>query len=145
MRTVARKDRDRARKRHAIERSRRESGFEPKPKDEQPNSDKRVPSRSRPQRGQATQLRKLQMGDVDRRGRVFKRNMVLHPRIALYLSIAVIVAAVVGLFRPRLQWLSYLAFSVGFLVFADLRPTWLEVGRWVAIAVVCAAASVILL
>jgi hypothetical protein len=55
------------------------------------------------------------------------------------------VAAVVGLFRPRLQWMSYLAFSLGFLVFADSRPTWIQAGLWVAIAAVCLAASVILL
>jgi hypothetical protein len=141
---MARKDRERARKRHAIERARREAGFEPKPKDEESNGDRR-PSRPRPQRGPQGPMRKLRVGDVDRRGRVFKRNMVLHPRIAMYLSLAVIVAAVVGLFRPRLQWMSYLAFSLGFLVFADSRPTWIQAGLWVAIAAVCLAASVILL
>ncbi len=140
---MARKDRERARKRHAIERSRKDSGYEPKPRDEQPNSDRRPPSR--PQRGQPTQLRKLQVGDVDRRGRVFERNMILHPRTAMFISLAVIAAAVIGLFRPRLQWLSYLAFSMGFLVFADSRPKWWQAALWIAVAGVCAVASVTLL
>jgi hypothetical protein len=134
---VARKDRERARKRHAIERARREAGWEPRPKDEEPSSDRRTPSRPRPRRGQPTQLRKLRVGDVDRRGREFKRNMVLHPRTAMFVSLAVIAVAVVGLFRQRLQWLSYLAFSIGFLVFADSRPTRVQAGLWVAVAGMC--------
>jgi hypothetical protein len=141
---MARKDRERARKRHAIERARRESGFEPRPKDEESNGDRR-PSRPRPQRGPQGPLRKLRAGDVDRRGRVFQRAMVLHPRNAMFISLAVIAAAVVGLFRPRLQWLSYFAFAIGFLVFADSRPTWLQAGLWIAVAAVCAAAAVVLL
>jgi hypothetical protein len=71
--------------------------------------------------------------------------MVLHPRTAMFVSLGVIAAAVVGLFRPRLQWLSYLAFTVGFLVFADSRPTWVQASLWIAVAVVCAAAAVVLL
>jgi hypothetical protein len=63
----------------------------------------------------------------------------------MFVSLGVIVAAVVGLFRPRLQWLSYLAFTVGFLVFADSRPTWLQAGLWIAVAMVCAAAAIVLL
>jgi hypothetical protein len=145
---VARKDRERARKRHAIERARKESGIEARPREERPSSDRRPPSRPRtggPQRGRGSQLKKLQVGDVDRRGRVFKRNMVLHPRTAMFISLAVIAAAIVGLFRPRLQWLSYLAFALGFLVFADSRPNWWQAALWIGVAVVCAVASAILL
>jgi hypothetical protein len=141
--TVARKDRERARKRHAINRTRRHSGVEPKPRERRSSPDRRPPSR--PARGQGMQLRKLQVGDVDRRGRVFKRSMILHPRTAMFVSLAVIAAAVVGLFRPHLQWLSYLAFTLGFLVFADSRPTRLQAALWVAVAVVCAVAAGILL
>jgi hypothetical protein len=141
--TVARKDRERARKRHAINRTRRQSGSEPRPREGRSSPDKRPPGR--PARGQGMQLRKLQVGDVDRRGRVFKRSMLLHPRTAMFISLAVIAAAVVGLFRPHLQWLSYLAFTLGFLVFADSRPTRLQAALWVAVAVVCAVAAGILL
>ncbi len=147
---MARKDRERARKRRAVDRARRESGWEPAPKngDRPPQPGKRPPTKprsGRPPGGQGAPLRKLRAGDVDRRGRVFKRSMVLHPKTALFVSLAVIVMAVVGLARPRLQWLSYLAFTVGFLVFADSRPTWLQASLWIAVAVVCAAAAVVLL
>jgi hypothetical protein len=153
---VARKDRERARKRRAIERSRRESGWEPEPKedeDEEPQRDRRANGKrpAPPRRGGGRRpapqgpLRKLRPGDVDRRGRVFQRAMVLHPRNAMFISLAVIAAAVVGLFRPRLQWLSYFAFAIGFLVFADSRPTWLQAGLWIAVAAVCAVAAVVLL
>lgn len=151
---MARKDRERARKRRAIERSRREAGYEAEPQEEEQerqerrrsSNGKRPPNRPsggrRPPQGP---LRKLRPGDVDRRGRVFKRAMVLHPRTAMFVSLGVIAAAVVGLFRPRLQWLSYLAFTVGFLVFADSRPTWVQAFLWIAVAMVCAAAAVVLL
>ncbi len=144
---MARKDRERARKRRAIERARRESGVEAEPREERPSAARRPPSRPRtggPQRGQGQQLKKLQIGDVDRRGREFKRNMVLHPRTAMFISLAVITAAIVGLFRPRLQWVSYLAFSFGFVVFADSRPTWWQAGVWIAVAAVCALFAVYL-
>jgi hypothetical protein len=154
---VARKDRERARKRRAIERSRRESGWEPEARDDEDedrqrdqraNGKRPAPPRgggARRPPGQQGPLRKLKPGDVDRRGRVFQRAMVLHPRNAMFISLAVIAAAVVGLFRPRLQWLSYFAFAIGFLVFADSRPTWLQAGLWIAVAAVCAAAAVVLL
>ncbi len=150
---MARKDRERARKRRAIERSRRESGYEPEPKEDEQlerrrsSNGKRPPGRPsggrRPPQGP---LRKLKPGDVDRRGREFKRAMVLHPRTAMFISIGVIAAAVLGLVRPHtFQWVSYLAFTVGFLVFADSRPTWLQASLWIAVAMVCAAAGVVLL
>ena len=147
---MARKDRERARKRRAIERSRRDAGFDERPKEDKPDrpsSNGRRPPNRPPQRGRGPQapLRKLGVGDVDRRGRVFKRAMIIHPRTAMFISLAVIAAAVVGLFRPRLQWLSYLAFTVGFLVFADSRPTWVQTWLWVGVAAVCAAAAVVLL
>jgi hypothetical protein len=149
---VARKDRERARKRRAIERARRESGFEPEPKEDNQEERRQSSNGKRPsgrlgggRRPPQGPLRKLRPGDVDRRGRVFKRAMVLHPRTAMFVSLGVIAAAVVGLFRPRLQWLSYLAFTVGFLVFADSRPTWVQASLWIAVAMVCAVAAVVLL
>lgn len=155
---MARKDRERARKRRAIERSRREldPGAHQEPEEDQREERQERRRRSsngkRPASGPGGNrrpppgpMRKLGPGDVDRRGRVFKRSMVLHPRTAMFISLGVIVAAVVGLIRPRLQWLSYLAFTVGFLVFADSRPTWVQASLWIAVAVVCAAAAVVLL
>jgi hypothetical protein len=149
---VARKDRERARKRRAIDRSRRESGFYQEPEGDEQEERRRSSNGKRPasrpggrRRPPQGPLRKLKPGDVDRRGRVFKRAMVLHPRTAMFVSIGVIAAAVVGLARPRLQWLSYLAFTVGFLVFADSRPTWVQASLWIAVAMVCAAAAVVLL
>jgi hypothetical protein len=149
---VARKDRERARKRRAIERARREAGFEPEPKEDQEQERRRRSNGKRPpgrptggRRPPQGPLRKLRPGDVDRRGRVFKRAMIVHPRTAMFISLGVIAAAVVGLVRPRLQWLSYLAFTIGFLVFADSRPTWVQASLWIAVAVVCAAAAVVLL
>jgi hypothetical protein len=153
---VARKDRERARKRRAIERSRREldprAHQEPEEDQREERQERRRTNGKRPasrpggnRRPPPGPLRKLGPGDVDRRGRVFKRSMVLHPRTAMFISLGVIVAAVVGLVRPRLQWLSYLAFTVGFLVFADSRPTWVQASLWIAVAAVCAAAAVVLL
>jgi hypothetical protein len=150
---VARKDRERARKRRAIERARREAGYEPEPREDEEERERRRSSNGKRPPGRPTgarrppqgPLRKLRPGDVDRRGRVFKRAMILHPRTAMFVSLGVIAAAVVGLLRPRLQWLSYLAFTVGFLVFADSRPTWVQASLWIAVAVVCAAAAVVLL
>ncbi len=145
---MARKDRERARKRRAIDRSRRDAGWEPKPKEDKPDrpsSNGRRPPNRPPQRGPQGPLRKLRVGDVDRRGREFKRDMIVHPRTAMFISLGVIALAVVGLFRQHLQWLSYLAFSVGFLVFADSRPTWVQTWLWVGVAGICAVASVVLL
>lgn len=142
---MARKDRERARKRHAIERARRDDGFEPRPRDDEADSNGKRPA-SRPrggQRGPAT-LKKLRVGDVDRRGREFRRNMIVHPRTAMFVSLAVIVIAILGLVRPGLQWISYLAFALGFLVFADSRPTWPQAGLWIAIASVCAVFGILL-
>jgi hypothetical protein len=145
---VARKDRERARKRRANDRSRRDAGYEAKPKEnkpDRPSSNGRRPASRPGQRGPQGPMRKLGVGDVDRRGRVFKRAMILHPRTAMLVSLGVIAAAVVGLFRPPLQWLSYLAFAVGFLVFADSRPTWVQAWLWAGVALVCAAVAVVLL
>ncbi len=146
---MARKDRERARKRRAIERSRRESGYEPEPKEDDREERRQSSNGKRPggrpggaRRPPQGPLRKLRPGDLDRRGREFKRAMFLHPRTAMFISLGVIAAAVVGLFRQPLQWLSYLAFTVGFLVFADSQPTWTRASLWIAVAVVCAAVAV---
>ena len=128
---MARKDRAAARRRHSIDRARRQAGDEPTPAPKPKPAPGAPSSRAktnggRPSGGRGRQtgpLRKLQAGDVDRRGRVFQRNMVLHPRIAMRVYLVVLAVAVVSLFRPELLGASYLAFAVGMLVIADGQPT----------------------
>ena len=151
---MARKDRERARKRHAIERARREVGFEPAPKEERPaakakTATKRPPTR-RPATGggrpQSPLLKKAQVGDVDRKGRVYERPMLLHPRIALYIYFLVLGVGLVSLLRrdPTLQAVGYGAFAVGMLVIADSKTTWLRALPFIVLAAALAAGAVVL-
>jgi hypothetical protein len=137
---VARKDRERARKRHAIERARREGGVEPTPKEERPA---RTASRRQPTRSQAP-MQKAQVGDVDRKGRVYTRPMLLHPRIALVIYFAVLGVGLVSLLRrdPTLQAVGYAAFAVGMLVIADTKTTWARAAPFIVFGVVLAGSAV---
>lgn len=147
---MARKDRAAARRRHAVERARREAGWEPspQPKDERPGGKpgRSRPGRSRPGggRGPATPLKKMEVGDVDRRGRVFQRPMRLHPKTSLRIYLVVFAVALLSLIRPELRPVSYFAFAVGMLVIADGQPT----RRWALFFVILAgflfAAGVVL-
>jgi hypothetical protein len=143
---VARKDRERARKRHAIERARRESGFEPAPKEDRPAA---KPSTRRPAAGgrpQSPLLKKAQVGDVDRKGRVFERPMLLHPKIALYIYFLVLGIGLVSLLRrdPSLQAVGYGAFALGMLVIADSKTTWLRALPFIVLSVALAAGAIAL-
>jgi hypothetical protein len=142
---VARKDRERARKRHAIERARREAGIQPTPKEERPAKTAKTTSRRQPTRAQAT-MHKAQVGDVDRKGRVYQRPMLLHPRIALVIYFAVLGVGLVSLLRrdPTLQAVGYAAFAVGMLVIADTKTTWARAAPFIVFAVVLAASAVAL-
>jgi hypothetical protein len=147
---VARKDRERARKRHAIERARREAGWEPTPKEERPapKTASRTATR-RPAAGgrpRAAPLKKAQVGDVDRKGRVYERPMLLHPKIALYIYFAVLGIGLVSLLRrdPTLQAVGYGAFAVGMLVIADSKTTWMRALPFIVLAVALAAGAVAL-
>jgi hypothetical protein len=146
---VARKDRERARKRHAIERARRESGFEPAPKEERPaaKTATRKPATSGGGRSQAPLLKKAQVGDVDRKGRVYERPMLLHPKIALYIYFVVLGIGIVSLLRrdPTLQAVGYGAFAVGMLVIADSKTTWMRALPFIVLAAALAAGAVALL
>ena len=141
---MARKDRERARKRRAIQRARREAGFTPTPKPE------REPTRAaakRPAgRPQSPLLRKAQVGDVDRKGRVYQRPMLLHPRIALYIYFVVLGIGIVSLLRrdPTLQAVGYGAFALGMLVIADSKTTWLRAAPFIVLAGALAAGAVVL-
>jgi hypothetical protein len=139
---LARKDRERARKRHAVERARREAGVEPAPKEQRPAPERQA-SRRPAGRQQAT-LRKAQVGDVDRKGRVYTRPMLLHPRIALYVYFAVLAVGLLSLLRRdvRLQALGYGAFAVGMLVIADSKTTWQRAAPFIVFAVALAAGAV---
>jgi hypothetical protein len=137
---VARKDRERARKRHAIERARREAGIEPTPREDRPA---RTASRRPPARSQAS-MHKAQVGDVDRKGRVYARPMLLHPRVALIIYFAVLGVGLVSLLRrdPTLQAVGYAAFAVGMLVIADTKTTWARAAPFILFAVVLAGSAV---
>jgi len=150
---VARKDRERARKRRAIQRARREAGYEPPPKAEQPAARTRTAARTpaRPAAraaggGRAQLLKKAQVGDVDRKGRVYERPMLLHPKIALYIYFIVLGIGLVSLLRrdPTLQAVGYGAFALGMLVIADSKTTWLRAAPFIVLAAALAAGAVAL-
>ena len=147
---MARKDRERARKRHAIERARREAGFEPAPKEEQPaakaKTATRKPATSGGGRPQSQLLKKAQVGDVDRKGRVYERPMLLHPKIALYIYFVVLGIGLVSLLRrdPTLQAVGYGAFAVGMLVIADSKTTWMRALPFIVLSAALAAGAVAL-
>jgi hypothetical protein len=147
---VARKDRERARRRHAIQRARREAGDQPAPKAEQPAT--KTPTKTQTRRpatsgrAQPQPLKKAQVGDVDRKGRVYERPMLLHPRIALYIYFVVLGVGLVSLLRrdPTLQAVGYGAFAVGMLVIADSKTTWMRALPFIVLAAALAAGAVVL-
>jgi hypothetical protein len=151
---VARKDRERARRRHAIQRARREAGYEPPPKAEQPAAKTTTAAKTarRPartaggSRPQAQLLKKAQVGDVDRKGRVYERPMLLHPKIALYVYFMVLGIGLVSLLRrdPTLQAVGYGAFAVGMLVIADSKTTWTRAAPFIVLAAALGAGAVAL-
>ena len=143
---MARKDRERARKRHAIQRARREAGDEPAPKVERPATKTQTRRPAGGGRAQAQPMKKAQVGDVDRKGRVYERPMLLHPRIALYIYFIILGVGLVSLLRrdPTLQAVGYGAFAVGMLVIADSKTTWMRALPFIVIAAALAAGAVVL-
>jgi hypothetical protein len=143
---VARKDRERARRRHAIQRARREAGFEPAPKVERPAAKTQTRRPAAGGRAQAQPMKKAQVGDVDRKGRVYERPMLLHPRIALYIYFVILGVGLVSLLRrdPTLQAVGYGAFAVGMLVIADSKTTWMRALPFIVMAAALAAGAVVL-
>jgi hypothetical protein len=139
---VGRRDRERARKRHAIERARRAATGPEGPRPARPAPRARRPSRpAGPARGRRPLLTKGQVGDLDPRGRVRKRPMLVHPRLTVrVIFIGFLVAlpgAVMPLFgrtEPNLQPVTFAAFGVCFLGLADLARTWLGAGLQLAFA-----------
>jgi hypothetical protein len=143
---VARKDRERARKRHAIQRARREAGDEPAPKVERPATKTQTRRPAGGGRAQAQPMKKAQVGDVDRKGRVYERPMLLHPKLALYIYFAVLGIGLVSLLRrdPTLQAVGYGAFAIGMLVIADSKTTWRRALPFIVLAAALAAGAVVL-
>ena len=143
---MARKDRERARKRHAIERARREAGVEPTPKEERPAP--KAATRRPAAGGRANQalLTKAKVGDVDRKGRVYERPMLLHPKLALYIYFAILGVGLLSLLRrdPTMQAIGYGAFALGMLVIADSKTTWLRALPFIIMAAALAAGAVVL-
>ena len=111
-------------------------------------STKAKPEARRPAvgRAQSPLLKKAQVGDVDRKGRVYERPMLLHPRIALYIYFVILGVGLISLLRrdPTLQAVGYGAFAVGMLVIADSKTTWLRALPFIILAAALAAGAVIL-
>ena len=143
---MARKDRERARKRHAIQRARREAGDEPAPKVERPATKTQTRRPAGGGRAQAQPMKKAQVGDVDRKGRVYERPMLLHPKIALYVYFVILGVGLVSLLRrdPKLQAVGYGAFAVGMLVIADSKTTWMRALPFIVLAAALAAGAFVL-
>ena len=150
---MARKDRERARRRRAIQRARREAGVEPAPRPERPAAKAAAKTTTgtaarRPAGGGRASplLKKAEVGDVDRKGRVYERPMLLHPRIALYIYFAVLAIGLVSLLRrdPTLQAVGYGAFALGMLVIADSKTTWMRALPFIVLAAALAAGAVAL-
>lgn len=66
---------------------------------------------------------KAKAGDRDHRGRIRTRDMLVHPRISFYTLLACFLLSLPGLFMPRLQLLTWVAYTVAFLALADLSRT----------------------
>ena len=143
---MARKDRERARKRHAIQRARREAGDEPAPKVERPATKTQTRRPAAGGRAQAQPMKKAQVGDVDRKGRVYERPMLLHPRIALYIYFIILGVGLVSLLRrdPTLQAVGYGAFAIGMLVIADSKTTWIRALPFIVMAAALGGGAVVL-
>ena len=143
---MARKDRERARKRHAIQRARREAGDEPAPKVERPATKTQTRRPAGGGRAQAQPMKKAQVGDVDRKGRVYERPMLLHPRIALYIYFIILGVGLISLLRrdPTLQAVGYGAFAIGMLVIADSKTTWMRALPFIVMAAALGGGAVVL-
>jgi hypothetical protein len=97
-------------------------------------------------RAQPTPLKKAQIGDVDRKGRVYERPMLLHPKVALYVYFAVLGIGLFSLLRrdPSLQAAGYGAFALGMLVIADSKTTWMRALPFIVLAAALGAGAVAL-
>ncbi len=144
---MARKDRERARRRHVIERARRETATDaPEQQEDQKHESsagkgdaKRSTDRRRalpPKAGINPYSGKGKVGDLDPRGRVRTRSMLVHPRVTVPVILIAFVLSLPGVIMPLvapntqgwivgvLRVLTFAGFAVSFLGIADLAPTW---------------------
>ena len=139
---MARKDRERARRRRRIERARRdpESGAVT-PRAPKPKADKPVAAKSGSRQMQGGRInifaKKGEVGDLAPGGLFSRyrpirrtRDMILHPRITFrvlvvvgLLGLAGVILPSVGPDWPWLQSFTFVAFAICFLGLADLAPT----------------------
>ena len=141
---MARKDRERARKRHAIDRARRESGWEPAPKEEQPAPGRRRGRDRRPAGRRPVALPEGQVGDVDRKGGCSSGRCCCTPRSPSTSTSWSSDRLVSRLRRdPTLQAVGYGAFA-SHAVIADSKTTWMRALPFIILAVALAAGAVAL-
>jgi hypothetical protein len=141
---VARKDRERARKRRRIERARRdpETGVvtpvAPKTRPDKPSSAKR-PAGAKAGQGNRINIfaKKGEVGDLAPGGLLSRyrpirrtRDMIIHPRITFRVLVVVGLLGLVGVVLPSIgpdwPWLrsfTFVAFAICFIGLADLAPT----------------------
>jgi hypothetical protein len=155
---VGRRDRERARRRHAIEKARRETGVEAEAKPERTTTRRASSSRpggSRRPGGASPKSReelrsayrsqfehKGKVGDKDARGRVRQRDMIVHPKITRRVLFICLPLAVLGLFYPRLQIVTWFAYAIAFVGLADLARTKIQAMLMLALSVVALAFAV---
>jgi hypothetical protein len=137
---VARKDRERARRRRRIERARRdpETGAVT-PRTPKPKADKPVATKSRQAQSGRINIfaKKGEVGDLAPGGLFSRyrpirrtRDMIVHPRITFrvlivvgLLGLAGVILPSVGPAWPWLQSFTFVAFAICFIGLADLAPT----------------------
>ena len=151
---MARRDRERARRRRAIERSRQAAQSQDSQVVEPAEPAGRKASRSRPptRRPSTTQarprgtrdrsqpvFRKLRVGDVDAKGRVFERSMFLHQRTAMIVYAVIMAVLLASLASRPLRVWSMVLYPVAILVLADSQPTRLRARMFMGLAVLIGA------
>jgi hypothetical protein len=131
---MARKDRERARKRHAI--ARQTFTDEPRPKPERPARPDKAGSRRAPAKPANPYSYKAKVGDLSPVGMFSKRmvkrtrDMLVHPKITMRVVLVCFVLALPGVVLPWFRRgnlaftaLTFAAFAVSFVGLADLAPT----------------------
>jgi len=148
---VGRRDRERARRRHAIEKAQRESDVDAAARPERTTTRRPASSRPggsrRPSNGSPKSREELRaayrsqfdhkgkVGDKDARGRVRQRDMLVHPKITRRVLFVCLPLAIIGLFYPRLQLFTWFAYAIAFVGLADLARTKIQAVLMLALSV----------
>ena len=133
---MARKDRERARKRHAIARQQMLTDEPVRPKPERPARSDKAGARRAPGKPANPYSYKAKVGDLSPVGMFSKRmvkrtrDMLVHPRITMRVVLVCFVLALPGVVLPWFKRgnlmftaLTFAAFAVSFVGLADLAPT----------------------